>query len=126
MVDQVAKNLDLNPNRFCLLGALLGNHILPPSDLTTFHQQLAPEDSKNKVKYSGGSITGTPNYHKHLIDHQTITVVYFDQLLGAARTQKLVKILFSVVFNLFCSFQTFFSYKASSNCISKLYLIGKW
>ena len=37
------------------------------------------------------------------------TVVYFDQLLGAARTQKLVELLFSAVFNLFCSFQTFFS-----------------
>ena len=80
MVDQVAKNLDLNPNRFCLLGALLGNHILPPSDLTTFHQQLAPEDSKNKVKYSGDSIIGTPNYHKHLIDHQTFTCLVINGL----------------------------------------------
>ena len=30
--------------------------------------------------------------------------VYFDQLSGAARTRKLVKILFSAVFNLFCSY----------------------
>ena len=29
-------------------------------------------------------------------------IVYFDQLLGAARTQKLVEILFSAVFHLFC------------------------
>ena len=36
-------------------------------------------------------------------------VVYFNQLLGAARTWKLVKTLFSAVFNLFCLFQTFFS-----------------
>ena len=36
-------------------------------------------------------------------------VVYFDQLLGAVRTQKLVKLLFSAIFNLFCSFQAFFS-----------------
>ena len=36
-------------------------------------------------------------------------VVYFDQFLGAARTQKLVKKLFSAIFNLFCSFQSFFS-----------------
>ena len=35
--------------------------------------------------------------------------MYFDQLLGAAHTQKLVELLFSAVFNLFCSFQTFFS-----------------
>ena len=33
-----------------------------------------------------------------------IFVVYFDQLLGAARIQKLVEQLFSAVFNLFCSF----------------------
>ena len=33
-----------------------------------------------------------------------IFVVYFDQLLGAARTQKIVEQLFSAVFNLFCSF----------------------
>ena len=38
-----------------------------------------------------------------------LLVVYFDQLLGAACTQKLIELLFSVVFNLFCSFQTFFS-----------------
>ena len=31
-----------------------------------------------------------------------LTVVYFDQLLGAARTQKLVEILFLANFNLFC------------------------
>ena len=36
-------------------------------------------------------------------------VVYFDQLSGAACTQKLVKTFFSAVFKLFCSFQTFFS-----------------
>ena len=38
-----------------------------------------------------------------------IYVVYFDQLLGAVCNLKLVKLLFSAVFNLFCSFQTFFS-----------------
>ena len=34
----------------------------------------------------------------------TIFVMYLDQLLGAARTRKLVKLLFSDVFNCFCSF----------------------
>ena len=38
-----------------------------------------------------------------------LNVVYFHQLLGDACTQELVKTLFSAVFNLFCSFQTFFS-----------------
>ena len=36
-------------------------------------------------------------------------VEYFNQLLGAARTRKLVKLLFLAIFNLFCSFSTFFS-----------------
>ena len=35
--------------------------------------------------------------------------MYFDQLLSAALTQKLVELLFSAVFKLFCSFYTFFS-----------------
>ena len=37
------------------------------------------------------------------------SVVYFDQLSGACSTWKLVELLFSAVFNLICSFQTFFS-----------------
>ena len=36
-------------------------------------------------------------------------VVYFDQLSGAACSLKLVEILFFAVFNVFCTFQTFFS-----------------
>ena len=40
---------------------------------------------------------------------KALVFVYFDQLLGAACTRKLVKILFWVFFNLFCSFFTFFS-----------------
>jgi hypothetical protein len=54
LVDEMARTFDLNPNRFCLLGALLGNHILPPKDLEDFHRKLAPPDpatdSKNKVR----------------------------------------------------------------------------
>ena len=50
-LDEVARALDLNPNRFCLLGALLGNHILNPGDLEEFHSKLAPDtkDLKSKV-----------------------------------------------------------------------------
>ena len=39
----------------------------------------------------------------------TSTVVDFDQLLGAVCTQKLVETFFQPFFNLFCSFQSFFS-----------------
>ncbi len=50
VLDEVAKSLDLNPNRFCLLGALLGNHILPAKDLREFHYKLAPELKASKYK----------------------------------------------------------------------------
>lgn len=51
-IDEVAKSLDLNPNRFSLLGAMLGNHILAPKELETFHKKLAPEwgDPKYDVR----------------------------------------------------------------------------
>ena len=38
-----------------------------------------------------------------------MTVLYFNQHLGACSTQKLVELLLSAVFNLFSSFPTFFS-----------------
>ena len=37
------------------------------------------------------------------MDLQLMGVVYFNQLLGAVCTRKLVELLFSAVFNLFCS-----------------------
>ena len=54
LIDDVCKNLDLNPNRFCLLATLLGNHIVPISDLAEFHERLAPEitpqtEGKHKI-----------------------------------------------------------------------------
>ena len=42
--------LPQNPNRFCLLGALLGNHILSAKELRPFHLRLAPELKDNKLK----------------------------------------------------------------------------
>ena len=41
------------------------------------------------------------------------SVVYFDHFLVTARTPKLVKILFSTVFKLCCSFYSFFSKKST-------------
>lgn len=49
-LDEVAKSLDLNPNRFSLLGALLGNHILTPHDLCDFHERIVPELKLAKAK----------------------------------------------------------------------------
>ena len=46
---------------------------------------------------------------RNIIKSSIIYVVYFNQLSGTARTQILVEKLFKAVFNLFCSFKTFFS-----------------
>lgn len=56
VIDEVAKTLDLNPNRFSMVAALLGNHILPVADLKDFHVKIAPElqqaqDGKYKVGF---------------------------------------------------------------------------
>ncbi|XP_043934065.1 constitutive coactivator of PPAR-gamma-like protein 1 isoform X2 [Protopterus annectens] len=40
LMHEVAKQLDLNPNRFSIFAALLGNHILPDEDLAAFHWSL--------------------------------------------------------------------------------------
>ena len=53
--------------------------------MSPFFNQSVSTSSLTLVHYPGG-----------------IDVVYFDPLLGAARNQKLDKLLFSAVFNLFC------------------------
>ncbi|XP_073500642.1 constitutive coactivator of PPAR-gamma-like protein 1 [Phyllobates terribilis] len=44
LMHEVAKQLDLNPNRFPIFAALLGNHILPDEDLAAFHWSLLGPD----------------------------------------------------------------------------------
>ena len=40
IMHEVARGLDLQPNRFCLLAALLGSFLLTDDDLTDFHESL--------------------------------------------------------------------------------------
>jgi len=47
LMDEVAKELDLNPNRFSLMAGLLGNHVLTEKDLADFHKKLVPDDEKD-------------------------------------------------------------------------------
>ncbi|XP_076863784.1 constitutive coactivator of PPAR-gamma-like protein 1 homolog isoform X2 [Brachyhypopomus gauderio] len=44
LMHEVAKQLDLNPNRFIIFASLLGNHILPDEDLAAFHWSLLGPD----------------------------------------------------------------------------------
>ena len=53
-VDEVAKALDLNPNRFSLLASLLGNHILPSYELAEFHNRVAPPTSTTSATADSG------------------------------------------------------------------------
>ena len=79
VIDEIAKSLDLNPNRFNMVAALLGCHILSCSDLSEFHQKLVPElQQAEEGKYKIGFervIRAVVNYVRALpsIDeHDTI------------------------------------------------------
>ncbi|XP_025108556.1 constitutive coactivator of PPAR-gamma-like protein 1 homolog isoform X2 [Pomacea canaliculata] len=48
IMDEIAKCLNLNPNRFSIFAALLGNHILTDEDLQDFRSQFPSQDTKQK------------------------------------------------------------------------------
>lgn len=51
LMHEVARQLDLNPNRFIIFASLLGNHILPDEDLAAFHWSLlGPEHPLASLK----------------------------------------------------------------------------
>jgi hypothetical protein len=85
VIDEVAKSLDLNPNRFSLVAALLGSYILPTSELSDFHLRLVPElkmaqEGKYKVGFER-VIRAVVNYVRALPsveDYETISKDIFD------------------------------------------------
>ncbi|XP_068939850.1 constitutive coactivator of PPAR-gamma-like protein 1 isoform X1 [Petaurus breviceps papuanus] len=70
LMHEVAKQLDLNPNRFPIFAALLGNHILPDEDLASFHWSLlGPEHPLASLKCSSpGPDELYPRVLKDLVD----------------------------------------------------------
>jgi hypothetical protein len=44
--------LDLHPDRFCILAALLGNYLLTEEDLADFYHKLGMNQIPGKVKSS--------------------------------------------------------------------------
>ncbi|XP_030584319.1 constitutive coactivator of PPAR-gamma-like protein 1 homolog isoform X1 [Archocentrus centrarchus] len=51
LMHEVARQLDLSPNRFVIFASLLGNHILPDEDLAAFHWSLlGPEHPLASLK----------------------------------------------------------------------------
>uniref|UniRef100_A0A672M9V7 Family with sequence similarity 120 member A n=1 Tax=Sinocyclocheilus grahami TaxID=75366 RepID=A0A672M9V7_SINGR len=55
LMHEVAKQLNLNPNRFVIFASILGNHILPDEDLAAFHWSLlGPEHPLASLKVQHG------------------------------------------------------------------------
>uniref|UniRef100_A0A3B4FE85 Family with sequence similarity 120A n=1 Tax=Pundamilia nyererei TaxID=303518 RepID=A0A3B4FE85_9CICH len=51
LMHEVARQLDLSPNRFVIFASLLGNHLLPDEDLAAFHWSLlGPEHPLASLK----------------------------------------------------------------------------
>ena len=105
LIDDVCKNLDLNPNRFCLLATLLGNHIVPSAELAEFHARLAPEIKQATGKYNVGFdrvIRAVINYIRALPtidDYETLGRDVF----GDSKDPRIVRLRQSVKYYLYGS-----------------------
>ncbi|KAL8608817.1 hypothetical protein ACOMHN_051422 [Nucella lapillus] len=69
IMDEIAKCLNLNPNRFCIFAALLGNHILTDDNLCEFRSQFTGQGQKSKrpsAKLDETIITKTCDFVRNL------------------------------------------------------------
>ncbi|XP_041349782.1 constitutive coactivator of PPAR-gamma-like protein 1 isoform X2 [Gigantopelta aegis] len=72
IMDEIAKCLNLNPNRFCIFAALLGNHILSDDDLRDFRSNLPPLPNGNQhtkrrdAKLDAATIKATVDFVRNL------------------------------------------------------------
>ncbi|XP_055881657.1 constitutive coactivator of PPAR-gamma-like protein 1 homolog isoform X2 [Biomphalaria glabrata] len=70
IMDEIAKCMNLNPNRFCIFAALLGNHILTDEDLMTFRELMPTTDTgkprRNRDKLDADLIKATCDYVRNL------------------------------------------------------------
>ncbi|XP_031778257.1 constitutive coactivator of PPAR-gamma-like protein 1 homolog isoform X1 [Nasonia vitripennis] len=63
LTSELLKGLNLQPERLCILAALLGNHILTESDLADFYKKINPNPNKINVDQS---IRAIANFVKDL------------------------------------------------------------
>lgn len=95
VMDEVAKSLDLNPNRFSLMAALCGNHILTEQDLKGFHTRLIPDlnnkDKKENKVSPEKIIRAVVNYVRTL---QTIDDLdsLGSEIFGSSEDERVVKL----------------------------------
>merc|ERR1719204_1800253 len=93
LLDDVAKSLNLHPNRFPLLGALLGNHLLTTDDLKEFHRVLLGGADPTKAKHKT-IVEKVADFVRRLPqadDWQAIAKVAFNQVLDKKRLSFLVQ-----------------------------------
>ena len=96
-LDQVAKSLDLNPNRFSMVASLLGCHILKKeAGLVEFHRRLVPElKAAEEGKYKIGHervIRAVVNYVRALPSIEDYSVIAKD-VFGEEKNDARVKLL---------------------------------
>ena len=97
--------MDLNPNRFCLLATLLGNHIIPVSDLAEFHARLAPEMKQDDGKFKVGFdrvIRAVINYIRALPSIDDYEILGRD-IFGDAKDPRVSRLRQSVKYYLYGS-----------------------
>ncbi|BFZ10311.1 hypothetical protein BsWGS_13352 [Bradybaena similaris] len=89
--DEIAKCMNLNPNRFCIFAALLGNHILTDEDLLPFRDLMPFSDTgkprRNKDKLDVELIKATCDYVRNLPAVDNLDIVASDAF-KLAKTNK--------------------------------------
>ncbi|GFO23155.1 constitutive coactivator of ppar-gamma-like protein 1-like protein [Plakobranchus ocellatus] len=92
IMDEIAKCMNLNPNRFCIFAALLGNHILTDDDLIPFRDSIPSTDQgkqrKNREKLDAEMIKGICDYVRNLATVDNLEHVGAD-VFKLAKTSKL-------------------------------------
>ena len=97
--------MDLNPNRFCLLATLLGNHIISVSDLAEFHARLAPEMKQVEGQFKIGFdrvIRAVINYIRALPSIDDYEILGRD-IFGDAKDPRVSRLRQSVKYYLYGS-----------------------
>ncbi|GFS19690.1 constitutive coactivator of PPAR-gamma-like protein 1-like protein [Elysia marginata] len=91
IMDEIAKCMNLNPNRFCIFAALLGNHILTDDDLIPFRDSIPSLDHgkhrKSRDKLDAEMIKGICDYVRNLAAVDNLEVVGAD-VFKLAKTNK--------------------------------------
>lgn len=89
ILDEVAKCLNLHPNRFCILAALLGNYLLTEEDLLSFHKVLH-SDNKNKQNNPDSLIKDIVEFVRNLPTIDNLDVIGA-QVFGQNKQEKIQK-----------------------------------